>query len=267
MKKYIKKIKSKLVYVKTNIFMYKLKRRMFRGNLSDKKVILLDKYSIKITDGPNYYIQFKDEFINKIYHFNSEIENPLIIDGGSNIGLSVLYFKNIYPASRIICFEPDPNIFSILSENISNNDIDGITLIPAGLSSKEGECTFIQDGTSGGKISDIDNTIKVNMTVLSNYLDERVDFLKLNIEGEELAVLQEATQSGKFRNIRELVIEYHGWANGPQYLGDILNLLVDNGYRYLVHDFDAETCSASKPPFNISSNKNWFCLVYAKRVD
>jgi hypothetical protein len=105
------------------------------------------------------------------------------------------------------------------------------------------------------------------MERLSDYLDEPVDFLKLNIEGEELPVLQEAAASGKLRNVREMVLEYHGWPDGEQHLGDILNLLDRHGYRYLVHDFDAETCGTSKPPFHLTPETAWFCLVYARRLD
>ena len=62
-----------------------------------------------------------------------------------------------------------------------------------------------------------------------------------------------------------MVLEYHGWAEGEQHLGEILCLLDREGFRYLVHDFDAETCSASKPPFRLKPGRNWFCLVYATR--
>src|SRR6516164_4426665 len=63
-------------------------------------------YRVKITDGLNFYIQYKDEFIQQIYHFESSSTNPLIIDGGSNIGMSILYFKRLYPNARIVGFEP-----------------------------------------------------------------------------------------------------------------------------------------------------------------
>jgi hypothetical protein len=104
------------------------------------------------------------------------------------------------------------------------------------------------------------------MERLSDYLDEPVDFLKLNIEGEELPVLQEAAASGRLRNVRELVLEYHGWPGKQQGLGYILNLLDSNGYRYLVHDFDSQTCGASKPPFRMTADTTWFCLVYGRRT-
>ncbi len=93
-----------------------------------------------------------------------------------------------------------------------------------------------------------------------------MEFLKLNIEGQELPVLREAEASGRLANVRQMVLEYHGWAGGKQVLGEILNLLDRNGFRYLIHDFDAQTNGATKPPFRWTPETQWFCLVYATRA-
>lgn len=221
-------------------------------------------YNVRITDGPNFYMQYKDEFINGIYHFDAHRPDPLIIDGGSNIGMSILYFKHIYPEARIIGFEPDPSIFCLLRENLSTNKIDRVKLVNAGLAAEDGQASFAPDGQAGGKLSG-SGQVQVRMERLSKYLGETVDFLKLNLEGAELDVLTEIAEAGCLRNVRELVLEYHGWAKQEQKLGNILTLLDEKGFRYLVHDFDTETCGASKPPFRLSANTTWFCLVYAKR--
>jgi FkbM family methyltransferase len=223
-------------------------------------------FTIRITDGPDFYTQYKDEFIRGIYRFEASQSAPLIIDGGSNMGTSILYFKHVYPQARIIGFEPDPAIFRILEENIVRNGLKDVTLVNAALGAQAGTVNFVPDGSAGGHIGD-GNSIEVRMEHLSDYLDEPVNFLKLNIEGEELPVLQEAAARGKLHNVQEMVVEYHGWARGEQRLGDILNLLDRQGFRYLIHDFDAETCGASKPPFLLTSQTTWFCLIYARRLE
>lgn len=223
-------------------------------------------YGVRITDGPNFYMQYKDEFINGIYDFNTQRPDPLIIDGGSNMGMSILHFKHVYPNARIIGFEPDPSIFLLLSENLARNKIIDVRLVNAGLAGEDGESCFTPDGQAGGQISS-SGQVKVRLERLSKYLWETVDFLKLNIEGAELDVLTEVTEAGCLRNVRELVLEYHGWPKQEQKLGNILNLLNEQGFRYLVHDFDAESCSATKPPFRLTAKTTWFCLVYAKRSD
>lgn len=129
------------------------------------------------------------------------------------------------------------------------------------------------DGSAGGRVvsGGDPGTIKVPVVCLSKYLTELVDLVKLNIEGQELDVLREVEASGRFGNIGQLVFEYHGWAagdgggTGGQCLGEILNLLERQGYRYLIHDFDAETCPTTKPPFKHRPKANWFCVVHAQK--
>ena len=74
-----------------------------------------------------------------------------------------------------------------------------------------------------------------------------MDFLKLNIEGMELPVLEESADS--LPQVRELVLEYHGWPGQAQQLGPILDLLDGCGFRYLINHFDYETNDVLRPPF------------------
>jgi len=224
-------------------------------------------FRIRITDGRSFYIQCKDEFIHQIYHFDSDEARPFIVDGGSNIGVSIMYFKRLYPEALIVGFEPDPEIFQILQENVAQNKLEHVTLVNAGLGAKDGTAFFVADHSAGGRVASENNSsTSVNIQRLSSVIDRTVDFLKLNIEGEELPVLRDLETSGKLAQVRQMVVEYHGWAEGEQRLGAILELLARNGFRYLVHDFDNETGFATKPPFTLDGEKVWFCLIYARNT-
>jgi hypothetical protein len=59
---------------------------------------------------------YTEIFTKGIYSFRCTTEAPLIIDCGSNIGMSILNFKTQYPKSRIIAFEPDNSNFEILKK-------------------------------------------------------------------------------------------------------------------------------------------------------
>ena len=229
-------------------------------------LLKIGRYRLRITDGPNAYMQFKDVFVRGIYRFTRDRPDPLIIDGGSNMGISVLGFKHDHPDCRVIAFEPDPALCRLLAENLRRNDVtEGVTLNEAGLGDENATVSFAADGSAGGKVVDgvAGQTVKVQR--LSSYLNDPVDFLKLNIEGAELTVLQECARAGVLRNVRKMVVEYHGWPDSPQTLGDLLNLLDGQRFRYLVHDFDPETCSITKPPFRLRPRAPWFCLVHAQR--
>jgi FkbM family methyltransferase len=249
---------------KSNVRIARLRKQLLSA--SPGSVVNFAGYRIRITDAKGFYIQCKDEFIHQIYHFDSTRDDPLIIDGGSNIGVSILYFKQLYRNARIIGFEPDPSIYKLLQENISENGIEGVMIRNSGLGAQAGVASFVPDNSAGGRIMTAGSSITVKVERLSDWIDQPVDFLKLNIEGEELPVLQELETSNTLSKIRELVFEYHGWPEGEQRLGEILELLSRNGFRYLVHDFDNETGFATKPPFSWDSDTTWYCLVYARNV-
>jgi len=225
-------------------------------------------YRVRITDGPNAYMQYKDVFVRGIYRFRTDNPSPVIIDGGGNMGISVMGFKHDHPASRVTVFEPDIAIGAMLRENLVRNKLDrDVSLVPAGLAAEQGTVSFQADASAGGQITEngAANT-SIEVVPLSRFITGPVDFVKLNIEGQELPVLQELEASGAIAHIQRIVLEYHGWAGGQQVLGYILNLLNRNGFRYLVHDFDNETCTTTKPPFRHRPKAHWFCLVYGERV-
>src|SRR2546423_3692928 len=69
---------------------------------------------IQLTDPYWYLFSHHELLVNEIYKFDAERPDPLIIDCGANIGLSVIYFKYLYPRATIVAFEPDQKIFRVL---------------------------------------------------------------------------------------------------------------------------------------------------------
>ena len=125
---------------------------------------------------------------------------PFILDCGSNIGISVLYFKSKYPGSRVLGFEPVPECFAILTKNIEENDLENVQITNAALVDSEGQiCLYVgaDHDLRGASISrswgsqTTEDHIFVNSVRLSNYINGRVDFLKLDIEGAEEIVIPE----------------------------------------------------------------------------
>jgi FkbM family methyltransferase len=230
-------------------------------------------YTVRINDGPNYYSLYKDIFVRRIYHFESRQKAPRVLDCGGNVGMSVLYFKHIYPAARITAFEPDPVIFALLEENVATNGLQDVRLVQSAVSGREGNLTFHSDGKYSGYLTEqISGTAPTGWTeyrvpcvTLDRYLDEPVDFLKMNVEGAEFEALLAAEQ--RLRQVREMVIEYHHLPGLPRNLHALLALLHRQGFEYLLNSFDPETNPAGQPPFHIASDTRYFLLIYAKRAD
>src|SRR4051812_47861952 len=77
---------------------------------------------------------FEEIFIYEVYKFSCSNRLPFIIDCGSNIGMSILYFKLIFPSSKIIGFEPHAATFGLLQHNINANNVQDVSLFNCALS-------------------------------------------------------------------------------------------------------------------------------------
>jgi FkbM family methyltransferase len=149
------------------------------------------------------------------------------VDCGSNIGLSVLYFKITYPSSKIIAFEPDREAFALLLENVSDNRVGQVTCHNVALTNYTGNTYLYKDGVPGALGMTLVNSSKqfsekVLANHLSGFINEIVDFLKLDIEGSEVDVLDDLIQSQKIRFIKQMIIEFH-----PSITGDHIQSYLD----------------------------------------
>lgn len=221
-------------------------------------------FRVRYPDALSLYMEYKDIFHAGIYDFSSPEPAPRVIDGGSYVGMSVLRTKALHPRARVTAFEPDPAIRAMLERNVSDNGLADVEVVPKALGPDEGTTGFVSDGADGGHVTETDAGFEIDTTRLSRHLDEPVDFLKLNIEGLEVPVVREARD--KLRAVERMTIEYHGWPRKEQRLGELLTLLDEAGFRYIVNHFDYETNPAVRPPFAVDESTGWFALVHARRV-
>lgn len=67
---------------------------------------------------------FYQVFLALSYKIKINKDPKVIIDCGANIGLSVVYFKNRFPNSKIVAIEPEISNFEMLKTNTSGyNDV------------------------------------------------------------------------------------------------------------------------------------------------
>ena len=268
----VSEAKHEFTQLRTAVRLGRLRHRLSSPS-SQTKIERLGPYTVCINDGPNFYSQYKDIFEGRIYHFDSSRPDPLILDCGSNIGGAILYYKHIYPKARVIGFEPDPTIFPYLQENVSRNGLQDVQLVQAALAAKEMTLTFYSDGRSGSYLAGTRSAdpssqhwtkYDVPCIRLRNFLNEPVDFLKMNIEGAEWEVLEDIEDV--LRNIEAMVIEYHHLPGLPRTLHKILALLDRKGFEYLINHFDYENNPGLRPPFHLTPRSRYYLLIYGKRV-
>lgn len=213
---------------------------------------------------PAFLMSFDEIFIKKGYYFNSKKNNPFIIDCGANIGLATIFFKKLYPKSRIISFEPDKRAFELLKKNIEINKLEYVELHNKAIHNSEGKIRFYFDaGNPASLAMSTDkkrmpkSSVIVDAAALSKHIKGEVDFLKMDIEGSEELVIEELSAKNKLKMVREMVIEYHHHIDENQdKMSNILNILEKNGFGY---QFD----TAFAAPF--IGKKFQDMLIYAYR--
>ena len=191
---------------------------------------------LKFIDSASFCFIYDEIFKKQVYKFDTKNKHPLIIDAGANIGLSIVYFKQLYPNSKIIAFEPDEKIFSILETNINSFKFKNIELIKKALWKEDCVLSFEADGADGGRVNLNDTSkgeVKISAQRLSPFLNEPVDFLKIDIEGSELEVLIEC--QNKLTNVDKMFVEYHSFENKEQNLSKIITIIENAGFRYLIN--------------------------------
>ena len=148
--------------------------------------------------------------IKKINDFETSNPSPFILDCGANIGISVLNYKRKYPGSKIIAFEPDPNILPVLKNNIALNNAHEVKIVDAAVWIKKGTSRFFCEGADGSKLFSGENspgTITVNTIDLADYINQPVDLIKMDIEGAEFEVISHLKEKMHF--VQNFLIECH----------------------------------------------------------
>ena len=109
--------------------------------------------SLRVTDGLNAYMQYKDELVRRCYAFETSRPDPVVIDGGANIGMFSLATLRDHPGARITAFEPDRRIGAMLRENLANNNASQVAIVEAAWCSTDGDISFAPDRPAGGTLS------------------------------------------------------------------------------------------------------------------
>jgi FkbM family methyltransferase len=237
--------------------------------------VLLAHGVMEFVDRYSLWILINEILVNEDYYFQCETDSPRILDCGTHFGLAIYYFKNLYPKARITGFEPVPVLRELALSNVRRNAYADVEIVPYALSDTEGEARFIVSNTSSmaGSLTrrrcvsgDQVSEIRVQCRRLSEYLEETVHFLKLDIEGSEDVVLREARD--RLGNVRHIFCEYHHGNGLPtDRLARILSLLDEVGFDAQVGKaLDFQNRSLQRPMNYVgeaysaaiwAENRNW----------
>ncbi|MBK9797347.1 MAG: FkbM family methyltransferase [Holophagaceae bacterium] len=146
------------------------------------------------------YGQFSQGELDLFSHFIGT--GAVVLDIGANIGAHTVPLAQLVgDGGVVVAFEPQPVLHQILSANLVLNSIPNVLTYAMALGNAEGECLFpvldySQPNNFGGiGVDMVEEGEAVPMGRLDDFQLERVDFIKLDVEGFESQVLEGAAET------------------------------------------------------------------------
>jgi FkbM family methyltransferase len=215
-----------------------------------------------------------DVFDGHEYVFDTRRREPLIVDAGAHVGVATHYFKHRFPHARVLALEANPVTFALLRKNISHNGLDDVRAIHAALAPEAGTIPFFasasdeEPGAWGDSAiqqpwheGEATAVVQVPAVTLSSLLTEPVDLLKLDIEGLETAVLEEAAPHLSL--VRRVILEFHGTRCNPgNSISRLTEILRAAGFTPEVRQFGEEVALSA-----IQKDEPYWLMVRAERLN
>jgi len=191
-----------------------LERRRWRSRLYDK---LLTSSILRLLP----------EFIKR---------NTLTIDVGGNSGYQTYFHANY---NNVVTYEPVPDLFKVLESNLQ--DLDNVTLINKAVTSKNEDVELFVDINRLSMTSQMplveSESIFVPGVALDNEDHNNVGFIKVDVEGYELDVLEGALNLIERDRPNMMVEVYQPWCDKVGFdCGEIFDFFARRDYRILYYD-------------------------------
>lgn len=174
-------------------------------------------------------------FLAEAYRWPPEIPrcNPkVIVDAGANVGISLVLWGHRFPNARLIAYEPLPAHTEMISRQVELNGwAERTRVVPAAVSGSAGKA-YLHPFESRSHLTAATDPHAVEIRTVDLFSDlagERVDLLKMDIEGGEYAILGDDRFASL--NIPIIAMEWHVTETVPDGYAWCRRCLEDHGYR------------------------------------
>jgi FkbM family methyltransferase len=164
----------------------------------------LRRNSIRYADPLFYYMAFRSgDYERGTTRVFKELLRPgmVAVDVGAHVGYyTLLAARQVGPSGTVVAFEPDRRNFRVLRQNVRLNGYRNVRALPMAVSDRRGEARLFtseldsQDHSLYELPLVSDRGVSVETTTLDAFFDARewprVDFVKIDVEGAEPAVLR-----------------------------------------------------------------------------
>lgn len=168
-----------------------------------------------------------------------------VVDVGANIGYYLLLFEHaIGPAGRVLCIEPEPDNLADLRRVVDANRLENVLVLPMALGSRSGTAHLAR-GLNGVIVTG-GSSLSVPVGRLDDiwhqdgFLD-RVDFVKIDVEGYEGEVLAGAQNLLDERRPRIFLEMHPTMMQSGHTIGSIVSMLEER-YAGNVRFYELPKC-------------------------
>ncbi|BCW88354.1 hypothetical protein sos41_14930 [Alphaproteobacteria bacterium SO-S41] len=177
-------------------------------DIAKKSVRFRNEFEVFGSAEDRYFNQLPAHDLSALFTFldrhHDTFRAKWALDIGANIGLASLCIHDLYPESYIYSFEPSRLTFSLLDKNVSHNGLKSqIFPQPMAAGSAEGQISFLDDQNylAGSGAGTGEGSYEVRVTTVDEFVKYHampaLDFIKIDVEGYELSVLDGARDTLK----------------------------------------------------------------------
>ena len=156
---------------------------------------------------------YKQVFVDREYEIETHEPPGVIIDAGANIGLTSILYATRFPDARIIAIEPARDNFALMEQNLGA--YPNVTPVLGALAGEPGRAEIEDPGQDAWSyrtmVSRDGSGAGVEAMTVGQILErfgiDRVDLIKIDIEGAELEVMR--TAGSWIGLVDAMVIELH----------------------------------------------------------
>ena len=186
---------------------------------------------------------FIEIFHDCVYEqFSSPGIGNIVIDAGAHAGMFTMKAaKLVGDSGLVVAIEPEPSNLALLQRNIESHSLTNVKVVSeAALNEKTTVKLYLQDLSGEHSLSRRSGDyIEVSADSLDNIVSklglDRVDFVKIDVEGAELETLKGAEKVLAFPGIKLSIASYHVLPDGQPQLPGIVSYLESRQFRTQIY--------------------------------
>jgi FkbM family methyltransferase len=204
--------------------------------------------TVRLRCGPSFFVRgamdvwsIKETFLDRFYERCGFAIQPgwTVIDVGAGLGDFTLFSARVN-STHVLAFEPFPESFVLLKENVAVNKAENVDVFSEAVDSAEGTLLLdlaggepLQFQSRNAPVTQPDSQITVRARSLSDAVLQTgqgtCDLLKLDCEGAEYNIIMKSPPE-VLGNIQRIVMEYHDGVTAYSHR-DLVKFLTNQGFK------------------------------------